>query len=213
VFWTRSGRDVRRQRVLDELLDLDPADRQGRLDIAIAAGDIRPNEVEYALRMVHRLEALRVMTIPSSAYLPGGIVSVIERQTAVETEAEPLAGDLLLESAEADLAETPHSEATTISIFVEPEPASSWLPSAPLPIDAVEAASRLIARDLAARRALPRKTPPGVRSSRRRRMHMTASTGSRPLRMSESIEEPEIADRVAVAQAEENWPSIGWLRP
>jgi hypothetical protein len=48
--------------VLDELLELDQGQRQARLDLAVAAGHVRPDEVEETLRLVHRLEGLRVMT-------------------------------------------------------------------------------------------------------------------------------------------------------
>ena len=64
VFSTKSRRDERRQKVLDELPELDPAARRSRLDQAVAAGDVRSDEVESALRLVQRLEALSVFTIP-----------------------------------------------------------------------------------------------------------------------------------------------------
>jgi hypothetical protein len=75
--WSRSRREERRQKVLDELLELDPEARPGRLQIAVAAGDVRGDEVDEALRLVHRLDELRVMTIPPSALLPGGIVPIV----------------------------------------------------------------------------------------------------------------------------------------
>jgi len=60
------------------LLELDPEERSGRLEIAVATGDVRADEVDEALRLVHRLDELRVMTIPPSSRLPGGIVPIIE---------------------------------------------------------------------------------------------------------------------------------------
>jgi hypothetical protein len=90
VFWTRNRREARRQQVLDELLAMDPNDRRGRLDVAVVAGDVRKDEVESALRLVGRLDALRVMTIPPSGRLPGGIVPIGEgllaRHAALEAE-------------------------------------------------------------------------------------------------------------------------------
>jgi hypothetical protein len=90
VFWTRSRREARRQQVLDELLAMDPNDRRGRLDVAVVAGDVRKDEVESALRLVGRLDALRVMTVPPSGRLPGGIVPIGEgllaRHAALEAE-------------------------------------------------------------------------------------------------------------------------------
>jgi hypothetical protein len=90
VFWTRSRREARRQLVLDELLALDPAERRGRLDLAVTAGDVKPDEVEEALKLVQRLDVLRVMTIPSSGRLPGGILPIRQRPTI---EVEPVAAD------------------------------------------------------------------------------------------------------------------------
>ena len=78
MFWTRKSREARRRKVLDELLAMDPNDRRGRLDVAVVAGDVRADEVESALRLVGRLDALRVMTIPPSRLLPGGIVPIGE---------------------------------------------------------------------------------------------------------------------------------------
>jgi hypothetical protein len=60
----KSRREERRQKVLDELPELDPAARQSRLEQAVAAGDVRSDEVESALRLVQRLEALSVFTVP-----------------------------------------------------------------------------------------------------------------------------------------------------
>jgi hypothetical protein len=97
VFWTRNRREARRQQVLDELLAMDPNDRRGRLDVAVVAGDVRKDEVESALRLVGRLDALRVMTIPPSGRLPGGIVPIGEgllaRHAALEAELASEAGD------------------------------------------------------------------------------------------------------------------------
>ena len=78
MFWTRASRAARRQKVLDELLGLDPAERRGHLEVAVAAGDVRADEVDSALLLVQRLDALRVMTIPPSGLLPGGVLPVTE---------------------------------------------------------------------------------------------------------------------------------------
>lgn len=80
MFWTRNRREARRQQVLDELLALGPNERRVPLDVAVEAGDVRADEVESALRLVHRLDVLRVMTVPPSGRLPGGIVPVVERR-------------------------------------------------------------------------------------------------------------------------------------
>lgn len=66
MFWSRAGREVRRQKVLDELLQLDPTERQAYVAVAVAAGDVRASEVDETLRLVHRLDSLRVMTLSPS---------------------------------------------------------------------------------------------------------------------------------------------------
>lgn len=82
MFWTRNRREARRQQVLDELLALDPKERRGRLDLAVGAGDVRADEVESALRLVSRLDALRVMTVPPSGRLTAGMAPIGERVLA-----------------------------------------------------------------------------------------------------------------------------------
>jgi hypothetical protein len=72
VFWSRTSREARRQEVLDELLELEPSQRQARLELAVAAGHVRAKEVEETLRLVHRLDALRVMTFYTSSKLTEG---------------------------------------------------------------------------------------------------------------------------------------------
>lgn len=122
MLWTQSRREARRQMVLDELLGLDPSDRRGRLELAVAAGDLQVDEVDTALRMVQRLDALRVMTIAASGRLPGGILPVTEHPLLALQE------------------------------VTSPQPAPSGLDSAPLPVDDAEAARRFQAPDLAPRR-------------------------------------------------------------
>ena len=87
MFWMRDGRAERRKEVLDELLDLDPAERRARLDASVAAGDVRESEVESALLLVRRLDALRVMTVPSSGRLPGGVMPVTDHKLGVRAAA------------------------------------------------------------------------------------------------------------------------------
>jgi hypothetical protein len=101
VFWTRTRRDARRQKVLDELLELDPAERRGRLDIAVAAGDVRRSEVEEALRLIQRLDGLRVMTVPSAGRLPGGYLAAGEHEGV-----DDVAGEVLLAGDDFDLVST-----------------------------------------------------------------------------------------------------------
>lgn len=99
MFWMHDGRAVRRKKVLDDLLELDPVQRRRHLEEAVAAGDVRESEVESALLLVHRLDVLRVMTVPTDGRLPGGILPIVEfhlrtaKTTEVADEPAAVAGD------------------------------------------------------------------------------------------------------------------------
>lgn len=187
MFWTRSRREVRRQQVLDELLELQPEDRPARLEAAVAVGDVRADEVDSALRMVHRLDQLRVMKVPPSARFPGGIVPVIEFPVVDQAAADP----------EPDVARRRRKQ-----LPMSQDEGRAGTPVKPpvVSVDIVEAATLRITADLAA----ARKARLGARSSRQRRLRAAANQA--PQR------EPAI---VAVAESshEEAWPSIEWLRP
>jgi hypothetical protein len=72
MFWKRSRRAARRQRVLEELLWLDPIDRERRVIAAVAAGEFSAAEIDAALRLVNRLDSLRVLSLPPGGRLVGG---------------------------------------------------------------------------------------------------------------------------------------------
>ena len=63
MFLIKPRRDVRHPEVLDELLDLKPAERRLRLAEAVLAGTVEASEAEYALRVAARLDALKTMSI------------------------------------------------------------------------------------------------------------------------------------------------------
>jgi hypothetical protein len=76
MFWSRRRREARRQQVLDELLGLGPNERRGRLELAVARGEVPPQEVEAALALVSRLDTLRVKKVPAGGKqqeLPGAV--------------------------------------------------------------------------------------------------------------------------------------------
>jgi hypothetical protein len=186
VFWSRSRREARRQQVLDELLGLEPEKRSARLEVAVAAGDVRADEVESALRLVHRLDQLRVMTVPPSARFPGGIVPVIDIQVPVQAAADP--------------------ERTVVRRRRKPVPivddagrGRSPVNPPVVSVDVVEAATERISADLAA----ARKARLGARSSRQRRLRVAASRAPAH----------EAAVAVVESSRDEAWPSIEWLRP
>ena len=206
MFWTRHSREARRQKVLDELLDLEPGERRGRLDAAVAAGDVHADEIDSTLLMVHRLDALRVMTIPPGGVLSGTILPVASSERVAPLEALD-GGEAADADAEADAAAdvsyggTAYSarvlDAAAIPIVADPEPAWPWLDAEPLPIDAVEAASRLIAQDRAARRS----ARPSLRRVRAGGIRREAA-GRRPRRSRHH----ERNSAAAGSASEENWP-------
>lgn len=234
MFWTRARREERRQRVIDELLDIAPEERRQRLDLAVAAGDIHKNEVDGALQLVQRLDALRAMTIPPNGHTASGVISDEAQPAALEGEPVDPGASQTPASEGMELALPEPADDTELSApapppgpaelepptGAEPEPAVSWLFSAPLPIDAVEAAGRLLARDVALRRVRA-----GAHSSRQRRLRSGAGGLSlqaqtvAPLpasllaRVSAPLPATVVAEPGTEAPFGEYGPTISWLRP
>jgi hypothetical protein len=77
MFGKRSKDAARRQRALEELLWLDPVDRERRIIAAVANGDFSADEAEAALRLVARLDSLRTMSLPPGGRLIGGRVGLV----------------------------------------------------------------------------------------------------------------------------------------
>jgi hypothetical protein len=218
VFWNRAAREARRQKVLDELIELAPEDRQQRMNQAVAEGDVRAGEVEQALRLVGRLEALRIMTIPGhGSAAPAG---------ANQPEPEP------------EVQSEPTAATGTAS-----DPAPRRKPTArfdggarrsrkPRRRVAVEISRKL--EELAAVQTAPRATLTRDAAVRRAGRAIGGSPRRRRLRQAaapcgERVSAPAVAavlDRELVASAasmamvvvsqpvaDEQWPSIDWLRP
>jgi hypothetical protein len=246
MLWSRNSREARRQKVLDELLEVEPADRLTRLQEAVAAGDVRANEVDQALRLVERLDALRVMTIPhvaggfraahaadllevgvadqivpeaaasevpASASPAGGAVTSGERRIMARKGSKAKAGTsgkTLSRTTRRRAAIAIVREPEAVSIQTEsPEPArlepeapiavDPQILAAQMPIDALEAAARFLARDLAARKVARMSAVP------RRRGHRSGADESRSA-------EPVLA-AAGGQQADPAGPTIDWLRP
>lgn len=129
MLWSRSDRDARRQKVLDELLDLDAEHRRRRLELAVAAGEVHSTEMAATMQLVNRLEALRLMSVPVGGRLPGG--------RSLMLDPGPVAVAVVTEDGPATLAEamaafgielTAESEAVSVSgPTEESEPSISWL--------------------------------------------------------------------------------------
>jgi hypothetical protein len=220
VFWKHSRREERRQDVLDELMGLDPSDRRERLDRAVAAGDVQVGEVESTLRLVDRLDALRVFTIRPYGEESGG--------AAAEEKAsgEEIGAAALDEWTPVEPPQTATATATATRRAKSPagQPADAgpvqerrWLTAASMPMDAIESASRLVARDRAARKARA-----AALSSRQRRVRTTLAEHrgspelSAPVALPVVVQlaaVPMMAEQAAEPSHDENWPSIAWLRP
>jgi hypothetical protein len=89
MFWKRSKRVSRRQRVLEELLWLDPVDRERRAIAAVAAGDFGADEVDAVLRLVARLDSLRDMSPPRGGRLLASSPAVGYRAADAADAPEP----------------------------------------------------------------------------------------------------------------------------
>jgi hypothetical protein len=129
MLWSRSDRDARRQKVLDELLELDAEHRRRRLELAVAAGEVHSSEMAATMQLVNRLEALRLMTVPIGGTLPGGRSSRPDQApvaVAVVTDDGPAS---LAEAMAAFKIQVPaESEAaSTTGSLEKSEPSISWL--------------------------------------------------------------------------------------
>jgi len=202
VFWNRAAREARRQKVLEDLIDLTPEERLLRMDRAVADGDVRADEVDQAIRLVGRIDALRVMTIPgprSAAPLEGSNVNV---------PPEPR------ELASVKAARKPSRRARRrAAIAVTPE--------------LIEASKRAIVapmRRSSARDAAVRKANRSIGGApRRRRLRFAASlpaptpaTAGISAQEAASAEAPDLQFAMAAVsetKQEEQWPNIAWLRP
>jgi hypothetical protein len=257
MFWSKTGRETRRQKVLDELIEINPVDRPSRIQEAVTAGDVRANEVEQALRLVDRLDALRVMSIPHmdgglraaangtdtvSAEVPAGAQSVPAEAQSVPAGAQSVPADVESVPAEAEVRADAvsagrivrsherrvvarkgakakaavaakavgraHKSAAVpivrepMAVAIEPEMTPTIDPrilAAPMPIDALESAARLIARDFGNGRAQR------LGASPQPRMQMPGGDVAVGV-------EPSLAGATR-RQAETVEPSIDWLRP
>lgn len=209
MFWKKSHHEESRQKVVHELLSMDPAERRGRLDRAVAEGKVNADQVDSMLRLAERLEGLRNFTIhPDEA----------EAGAAPASDEVIPAGDGLL-TGEAVVVPTPVAHRTPRNgpprprkkrvgapVAPDPEQARRWLAAASMPLDALEAASRLVARDKAARK-------------RRSAVASSPEPEAREVPEEEPPAQPEPAPSASIEiepgepTADENWPSISWLRP
>jgi hypothetical protein len=230
MFWSRSGREARRRKVLDELLELDPQDRPGRLESAVASGDVRADEVHDALQLVSRLDALRLMTLPSKGLkttLPGAVrvhpAPATDEATGDDSErTEPAASEPAVEAVpegKARRRRRPRNRAAGLSEDAPSEvvapteievPVDLAVPAVPV-VEATPAGAQPIPPDLletaarqVARELSARRSHGAARSSRARRLHAVALSDSR-----HHVEPVPAGD----APSEASWPDISWLRP
>lgn len=196
MFWNRAAREARRQQVLDDLIDLNPEERRLRMDRAVAEGDVRAGEVEQALRIVARLDALRVMRIPGVRDETPSV------NATTQASPEPLALQAVTKPAP--------SASRRVAIEVVPE-------SIDIPVSGAGASprSRAIAREAALRKAV--RAIGG--SPRRRRLRLAASAQSRtpaaaalPDEMAAASTAPFALVAAPETRPEERRPDISWLR-
>ena len=208
MFWSRTSREARRQEVLDELLELDPSQRQARLELAVAAGHVRANEVEETLRLVHRLDALRVMMVHPSSGRPSG-EALSEAVRALASPGKPAAAPKVRK------ARLPVARATrpvvpdyaTIRVVPDEVPGRSLPEPSAVPSEVGLATSRLNDSELAARRFRTSSF-----SSRQRRLRPLV-TGSGSSTEAASLSDGALDDHAREDAAEPGWPDISWLRP
>jgi hypothetical protein len=235
MFWSRSGREARRRKVLDELLELDPQDRPGRLESAVASGDVRAEEVQDALQLVGRLDALRVLTLPSKGLktaLPGAVrihpAPATDEDTSSDSKGtEPAGSETTVDAVPKAKARrrrrsraraTVPSEEATVELVA---PVDSGVPEEPAvpaealveasPAEASPAEVPLISLDLveAAARQVAREL------SARKSHGAARSSRARRLHAAALSDSQRHLDQVPAGDApsEVSWPDISWLRP
>jgi hypothetical protein len=197
---------MRRQNVVDDLVELNPGERRSRIDRAVAEGDIRADEAEQALRIVGRLDALRSMTIPGTrASAPPAVAKADESFEALDS--------LELASVKPAPRRAMKRRGRRVGIAVAPDPSE---PSA-LP-GVTTQTRRSITRDLAVRKASRAVGGP----PRRRRLRLVASVAARTYATTATTASSGEAGSpdasvgtaaAAEARPEEQRPSISWLRP
>lgn len=195
MFLKRATRTSRRQRVLEELLWLDPVDRERRIIAAVAAGDFGADEAEASLRLVTRLDSLREMALPPGGRLLGsqpGVGYVPNEETEGDSGNDP-GSDLVAVPIVPDPASVPVSP-ELVGIPVGPE--EEAVQAGTLPIDALESAERWIAHEKATRQPRSR-----TRSDRR-------AVGPRS-----EWNATQVGPQGQMAPTAEEVPSISWLRP
>ena len=205
MFWNRVAREARRQKVLEDLIDLTPEERLQRMDRAVADGDVRAEEVDQAIRLVGRLDALRVMTIPGP------------RGAATATDGP-----------KPDQLPEPRESASTTTTRKLSRRARRRAAIAVTP-ELIEASRRTAVapmRHSSTREAAGRKANRAIGSPRRRRLRFAAALAARtpavaalsarvavPAEASEASEVAFALAAVADTKQEEQWPNIAWLRP
>jgi hypothetical protein len=212
VFWNRAAQEARRQKVLDELIELTPDERRLRMDRAVTEGDIRPEEVAQALRVVDRLDALRAMAIPGP-----------------RSEAAPVVAN-----AEETVEPEPAKPAAQLSRHARRRAGvkdSAEVVGGPVRKSSTRRGNRAIAREAAGQTTI--RVAGG--SPRRRRLRLAASASASAAAAADRTgaaaptSGPLVAATAAVgsvepdsglaaatqleAKSEEHWPSISWLRP
>ena len=201
MFGKRENRASRRQRALEELLWLDPVERERRAIAAVASGDFTADEVEASLRLVSRLDALRAMDLPGSGRLIGA-PEVVRGATAVssdDVELGMVAGrrhddeliGIPIYSEEVGIPVGP--DLVGIPVLPDHEAGADAGSDSTVPLDALESAERWISRQ----QHFTRAASPAI--ARR-----AAEAG---------LEWNVGVDTAGVRPVDESGPTISWLRP
>lgn len=128
MLWSRSDRDARRQKVLDELLEMDAEHRRRRLDLAVASGEVHSDEMMATMQLVTRLDALRLMSVPAGGRLPGARNSVHPAPVAVAVAEGEGASGLGENLVALEIALPAESASVSSSVLTdEGGPSISWL--------------------------------------------------------------------------------------
>ncbi len=206
MFGQRDKRVARRQRALEELLWLDPVERERRIIAAVAAGDFTADEVDASLRLVMRLDMLREMDLPAG----GRLIGSVEADHGAGISSDDVELSMVAEAPEADTENEPQEdELIGVPIVVEPvevgiRPDYVGIPiepdptPAPSPESSLEAAMSLDALESA---------------ERWEEDNLVAASPVLAKRAAEARGEWDVPVEGAQVSLAEDAPSIAWLRP
>jgi hypothetical protein len=219
------GRSDRRRRIIDGLLELDPGVREQQMLEALAEGIVGVEEVDAALRLLDRLDALRAMRLPErNLDVPQ---AALETVVALDVAATPATATVDMvaipiepdpeDATSADLAVRAQAQADAIAAFAGPELVAILVgpeeESAVTPVAPARASRKPAIRSVQTIGAVDTEARLMVQQHRSRRAHAGPRTRTALNSLPPVAVAPARSGTSSQESADEAWPTIAWLRP